>query len=281
MTGALAATLLLAAAAHAQTVTTTFDSGDEGWSVSGRRTLSPSGGNPGAYLNASLTDVFGVDIRNFSNPAFLGDLSVRGGQIRFSVDVRVESLTTLFGAPIGRELVLELVDETPSSGGAPFVSVFVTLGIIEGPAEGEPAQWIRYESPAFDPTSVTLPAGWSGTGAENEFFEPILPSDRTFASVVSSVDEVRFTTLVPGFFFGFSNAEVDVDNPTIEVVGAEPSCPTCAADFDQDGGVTPGDVAAFFTAFEAGEACGDVDQDGGVTPGDVAAFFDVFEGGGC
>lgn len=58
------------------------------------------------------------------------------------------------------------------------------------------------------------------------------------------------------------------------------SC-VCAADYDGDGGVTPGDVSAFFVDFEAGSACADVDRDGGVTPGDVSAFFQAFEAGGC
>lgn len=69
-----------------------------------------------------------------------------------------------------------------------------------------------------------------------------------------------------------------VDGPSC---GGAGECPGCAADFDQDGGVTPADVAAFFTAFESGAACGDVDLDGGITPGDVAAFFTTFEAGGC
>jgi hypothetical protein len=59
------------------------------------------------------------------------------------------------------------------------------------------------------------------------------------------------------------------------------SCPTCPADFDQDGGVTGADVEAFFAAFEAGDACGDTDLDGGVTGADVEAFFAAFEAGGC
>lgn len=63
-------------------------------------------------------------------------------------------------------------------------------------------------------------------------------------------------------------------------VGFDP-CPTCPADYDQDGGVTGSDVEAFFIDFEAGEACADVDLDGGVTGSDVEAFFILFESGGC
>jgi hypothetical protein len=59
------------------------------------------------------------------------------------------------------------------------------------------------------------------------------------------------------------------------------TCPACVADFDGDGGVTPGDVGAFFAVFEGGEACADVDEDGGLTPADVAEFFTRFESGEC
>ncbi len=59
------------------------------------------------------------------------------------------------------------------------------------------------------------------------------------------------------------------------------SCAPCAADYDQDGGVTGADLAAFFVDYEAGAACADVDDDGGVTGGDIGYFFTVFEAGGC
>lgn len=65
------------------------------------------------------------------------------------------------------------------------------------------------------------------------------------------------------------------------VTGDAPGCPACAADYNQDGGVTGGDVGAFFNDFESGAACADVDQDGGITGGDLGAFFAVFEAGGC
>lgn len=53
----------------------------------------------------------------------------------------------------------------------------------------------------------------------------------------------------------------------------------CLADFDSNGGVDGGDLAAFFTAFEAGQAEADVDSNGGVDGGDLAVFFTAFESG--
>lgn len=58
-------------------------------------------------------------------------------------------------------------------------------------------------------------------------------------------------------------------------------CPECAADFDQNGGVDGGDLAAFFADYEMGLDCADVDGNGGVDGGDLAFFFDVYEAGGC
>ena len=58
-------------------------------------------------------------------------------------------------------------------------------------------------------------------------------------------------------------------------------CPVCSADYDDNGGVDGGDLAAFFYDFEAGESCADVDLNGGVDGGDLAYFFVVFENGGC
>jgi hypothetical protein len=58
-------------------------------------------------------------------------------------------------------------------------------------------------------------------------------------------------------------------------------CAACAADYDQDGGVTGADIAAFFADFESGAPCADVDLDGGVTGADIGYFFFVFEQGGC
>jgi hypothetical protein len=58
-------------------------------------------------------------------------------------------------------------------------------------------------------------------------------------------------------------------------------CAPCAADYDSNGGVDGGDLAAFFIDFENGESCADVDANGGVDGGDLAYFFAVFEAGGC
>ncbi len=60
-----------------------------------------------------------------------------------------------------------------------------------------------------------------------------------------------------------------------------PTCPPCAADFDQSGGVDGDDIAAFFNDWQAGAECGDVDGSGGVDGDDIPFFFIRWEAGGC
>jgi len=63
--------------------------------------------------------------------------------------------------------------------------------------------------------------------------------------------------------------------------GAGSPCPTYPADYNQDGGTTGDDVAAFFTDFEQGFPCADTNLDGGVTGNDEVTLFITFEQGGC
>jgi hypothetical protein len=60
-----------------------------------------------------------------------------------------------------------------------------------------------------------------------------------------------------------------------------PSPTPCPADFNQDGGVDGGDIEAFFSEWEAGNAAADVNRDGGVDGGDIEYFFQRWEAGGC
>lgn len=205
--------LFAATALPASAGITTFESGREDWSVSGRTDVSNSGGNPGSNLDVSLIDVFGAEIRNTENPSFQGDYTTLG-PLRFTVDIKIDSIN-FFGTEVERDLVVELRDNTPSSSGAPYVSVWYPLGTLSAAQPG----WRTFSVDLLDPTSATLPTGWGGTGAEDPVtFEPTLPADRTFSSVLESVDELHFTTFVPGFFFGFTNFEMAVDNVGFQTI---------------------------------------------------------------
>ncbi len=78
-------------------------------------------------------------------------------------------------------------------------------------------------------------------------------------------------------------AIADFNNRQIYIFGVDqPStCPACAADFDQSGGVDGDDIAAFFNDWQAGAPCGDVDGSGGVDGDDIPFFFARWEAGGC
>jgi subtilisin-like proprotein convertase family protein len=78
-----------------------------------------------------------------------------------------------------------------------------------------------------------------------------------------------------GTIDNFSIGNVSVTN------NCSGNCPTCAADYNQDGGVDGGDIQSFFTEWSAGVNCADVNLDGGVDGGDIQSFFLVWQTGGC
>jgi hypothetical protein len=66
-----------------------------------------------------------------------------------------------------------------------------------------------------DTSSSVLPSGWGGYGNTGD---PSLPPGRTFADVLAGVDEIAFTTFVPGSFYGWTGYDVAVDNLSISPV---------------------------------------------------------------
>jgi hypothetical protein len=63
--------------------------------------------------------------------------------------------------------------------------------------------------------------------------------------------------------------------------GGGVGCPSCAADFNEDGGVDGADIEAFFVAWESADSCADSNQDGGIDGGDIEGFFATWQAGGC
>ncbi|MBL4697572.1 MAG: hypothetical protein JKX70_01940 [Phycisphaerales bacterium] len=254
----------------AQDTTTTFDNGLEGWSVSGRETIDEGGGNPGENLHAIMVDVFGADTRNSTNVNFLGDYNRFGGSIELSIDIKV-NMIDFFGTIVSRELVVDLRDfDKPN--GFTWASAWYSLGVLDSRVNNE---WVTYSIIIEDTTSLDLPAGWRGSGAEDpDTFEPILPEGRTFASVLESIDQITFTTFVPGFFFGFTNFDIQVDNITIRAIG-EP----CLADLNNDGELNFFDVSAFLEGFTRQDPAVDFDGNGEFNFFDVSAFLTAFAAG--
>ncbi|MBK9118071.1 MAG: PEP-CTERM sorting domain-containing protein [Phycisphaerales bacterium] len=217
----LAAVVLGLVVGVAPASVTTFEDGHEGWGLFFGNDgvlgdfIEPSGGNPGAHLRWAMVDTFGATLRNDSNPATIGDYSRFGQPVRLAADVKVDSIT-FFGTEVPRNLIVELVHYNPPGSNYPWVSVWYNLGEISA---ANTSEWTNFEIVITDPTATTLPAGWGGTGDEDpNTFEPILPPGRTFASVLANVDEIRFTTFEPGWFYGFTNFELRFDNVTVQAI---------------------------------------------------------------
>jgi hypothetical protein len=157
--------------------------------------------------------------------------------------------------------------------------------------------------------SATFSVAWLGTLPATFVWEAEFPinsgtyvpvSDATLTRFTISGATTRFLTIAanPGETLPAALVETRyrciISNPCADLTTNPASltlldasewtclgCAPCPADYDQDGGVTGGDLAAFFADFEQGLTCADVDQDGGVTGGDVGVFFAAFEAGGC
>jgi hypothetical protein len=201
---------LLASSAIADTTLIDFDSGWQGFSGDGNSVINPAGGNPGAHAQ-TIHNNFGIEWSTQSNPAFVGDFS-QYSSVTISIDVKAEQIA-FFGSPVSRNLILDLRSFSLAQGGYPWASVWYNMGTMQG---GMP--WTTF-SVTFNPNSPVMPAGWGGSGAEDpNTFEPILPPNLTFAQVLANVEELSFTTYEPGFFYGFTDFNIRIDNIRIEVV---------------------------------------------------------------
>lgn len=142
---------------------------------------------------------------------------------------------------------------------------------VEPDFEGVTAQWYRNGVPIVDGPAGAAPDGGVVSGATRTFTTPTDTTPITLViSGAKSEDQGDYSVT---FTNACGTTTSDVANVRV--------CPMCPADFDQDGGVTVNDVAAFFADYEHGTPCADLDRDGGLTAADVAAFFLAFEAGGC
>ena len=115
---ALAASVaLLGVSANAWAVSATtvgFDGGSDG-GFTGNAFFEATGGNPNGNAHFFL-QTFGLSLRTGgfgepSNPGFLGDYS-QFGQVSFSFDVQVNSITDFFGGQLSRAIGITLIDNS-------------------------------------------------------------------------------------------------------------------------------------------------------------------------
>lgn len=220
-----AAMLLLfsAAAFPSPTSTTvTFSDGNEGWEGSqgslpefGGSFIDTSFGRDAPALRTVFNN-FGITYGTNSNQAFLGDYTAFKS-ISLGLDVFTSSLN-FYGMDVTRELVVELRDYHSHPDDVPYASVWYSLGILD-PSKQD---WQHFSVTINDTASGLLPSGWGGYGAFDEYGGPKLPEGRTFSSVLANVDELVFTTLVPGSFYAYANHDVTIDNISISTISAVP-----------------------------------------------------------
>lgn len=246
----------------------TFSNGPEGWSgpngndgFGGGTTIEQTGGNPDAYMRTVFQD-FGITYTNDTTPEYLGNYT-NSYAVTISIDVRVENLN-FFGQDVSRPFLVDFIDFDTAQGGFPWSSVWFKFGDI---SQAQNSQWTTF-TVSFDPRTQQLPDGWHGSGAEDpNTFEPILPEGVTFADVLSGVDMIRFTTLEYGFFFGFTDHTVGIDNISIYR-----SVPACLADLNNDGIANFFDLSLLLQYFETNDLHADLNFDGELDFFDVTIF---------
>jgi hypothetical protein len=263
----LAGTFLTAVAAADATVT--FDEGAEGWTgPTGGTVIDPTGGNPGANMHTVYNN-FGINFTNATNPEFVADYT-QFDTVTFSVDVKVNDIS-FFGTPATRPWVLELRDYDDVPDPYPWVSVWYEFAWI-----GAGPDWVTWSVTIADTGVDELPPGWGGYGAETDLGEPILPPDRTFADVLAGIDEVVLTTYEPGWFFGFTDFDIRLDNISIATTGS----PACPGDVDGDGVTGFSDLVVLLSAWSTcptGEPCpSDLDDDGIVGIADLILLLSLW-----
>ncbi len=239
--------------------------GDEGGGVVDTAVRNAEGPQERREIRHVQVDTFGCNVRTETNTDFVTDFT-HTGPVRITVDFKVNSIN-FFGSEVPRNIVLELRDYDVE-GSYPYNSVWFDAGLLPAPGEG----WVTYEFIIDNVDDTELPAGWGGIGDEDpDTFEPILPANRTWTDMLQSIDEVQFTTFVPGFFYGFTNYDFEVDNITIT-----PLAPDCPADVDESGGVDLADLNLVLANFGQTTDSGDTNGDGEVDLADLNAVLAAF-----
>ncbi len=254
----------MASSAVAQNdATVTFAAGAEGWSLNGWNTVTATGGNPAHRLNwNNFVDNFGMAARNSTNAAFIGDYTAKG-PVTLSIDYQVNFIQ-FFGSPVSRDLVVILYDDHTYQG-APAAAVWKKVGTLPGGF----MPWTTFAATVPDVLATALPDTWKGAGAEDpNTFEPVLPAGRTWTNVLQGVDRIEFTTLVPGFFYGFTNFNLSIDNVSIAPIALP-----CPADLNGDGAVTGADLGMMLTDWATTDSPADLNGDQFVDGADLGQLL--------
>lgn len=259
-------------------VVVTFDDGTQGWSVAGCTTIDATGGNPGANLHCRTQSVASVGAGIGVDSPFTGDLSRHGGQITWSIDLKINELLEN-GMPAPRFFSIELFSYRPDRE-VPWASVRYVFGSIAHPIGR--AEWARKTVTVVIPADDSLPTGWIGAGDLDEWRQPRLPAGWTASDIFRDVDHCSFSTQGPWPLPPNRPTSCDLQVDNIRITGSNrPGCPPCIADHNRDGGVDGADIEAFFADWEQSLRCGDSNEDGGIDAADVVTFITRWQEGDC
>ncbi len=235
------ALLLLAPVALAATPsrTVTFDDGAEGWSFDPNCfTISPTGGNPGAFLTFATVTCDGEEFQqgwfsfhNGTDPDFVGDYTQKG-PVRIALDLSVNYYDYLvYDPPMAveesRELIVELRDydnpyTDPDTGYSwPWTSVWTIAGNLPARDTG----FRHFAVNVTDVGSPHLPRGWFGYGGPEDpvTYEPRLPPNRTWTDVLAGVDDIIISSLNLNRFYDLRmRHSLNIDNISIGAI--PPGC---------------------------------------------------------
>jgi hypothetical protein len=234
-----------------------FENGQaNGWECTGGDVLVGAGGNPGWYMSVPYSDWYWLTLYTEAqgNP-LVGDLSRHGGAFQVSVDVQVTILHNWFNDPMDPSNFPIVFQFTHAAD--PTVSVYWTGPGMPATSAGRQT----YTCTIPDPTSTTLPPGWGGTGDEDpNTYEPILPSNYTFASVMANIGNFRVTTAQPGYFYIPSFWEAGFDNIRVTLGSGTPPCYANCDGSTAAPILNVADFGCFLTKFAAGEPYANCDE---------------------
>ncbi len=176
----------------------------------GGTAIDPTGGvGGGAGFRTQFND-FGIDFSNNARDAFTGDYT-QYDQVTLSVDLKIDQIGPLEQG-ITRPFMVELRSFGLGDPGTPWASVYFLFDWVGDNSFNGFSTF----SATIDTNATELPIGWGGNGSfDPDTFEPALPRGVTVADILANVDEVAFSTFLPGYFFTADQYDMTLDNITI------------------------------------------------------------------
>ncbi|MBX3377782.1 MAG: hypothetical protein KF678_12355 [Phycisphaeraceae bacterium] len=250
-------------------VVDTFEGGvnQGGWAFGGpSEFISPTGGNPGAYLRTAGLDTTIPWLRCQPGSPFTGDFRAMGvtGAV---VDINVFSTDFNIG-PFPFTVILRSDNGTPANPNDDW-AVFRMGDAIPAPGSG----WKRIAI-AIPAAATSLPPGWGFLQ-----FGPGSPPAPDWNGLITRVSRLEFSFGDPELFYIFQMWTVGADNVTLNTAAP------CYANCDNSTGspvLTANDFQCFLNKYASGDAYANCDQSTGsplLTANDFQCFLNKYASG--